>query len=93
VDRGGKTVNGFSVKKPFCSIGALALEGRGLAAIGSSCSGGSSSVIVAIDLAGKTARVVNQLDNDMSVPIFDGHSLVGIVSTTAAGKVLRRSTQ
>jgi hypothetical protein len=50
-------------------------------------------VIVAIDLAGKTAQVVNQLDNDMSVPIFDGHSLVGIVSTTAAGKVLRRSAQ
>lgn len=81
VDRMGKTVDSFSVRKPLCGIEALALDNHVLKAIGTSCKQESSSVIAAIDLADKTAVVVRQLDVDVSAPQFDGQSWVGIVAT------------
>jgi hypothetical protein len=92
-DRAGKTTNSFSVKKPLCGIDALTLDGHVLKAIGTSCKHESSSVIAAIDLAGKTAVVARQLDTDVSAVQFDDHSWIGIVTTKANGKVFRRSAQ
>lgn len=92
VNSAGKAVNNFSMKKPLCSIAALTLDGHVLKAIGSSCKRQSSSVIAAIDLRTKTA-LVSQLDGDVSAPLFDGQSWVGIVSTQAHGEVFRRSAE
>jgi hypothetical protein len=88
----GTTVNSVSMKKPICSIAALALDGNVLKAIGSVCKGSSSSAIATIDLGTRTA-LVHQLDGEVSAPLFDDQSWVGVVSTTAHGKVLRRSAQ
>jgi hypothetical protein len=93
IDRFGKTTNSFSVKKPLCGIDALALDGHVLKAIGASCKHESSSVISIIDIAGRTAVVLRQLDTDVSAPQIDDHSWIGIVTTKASGKVFRRSAQ
>ncbi|NYH23021.1 hypothetical protein [Paraburkholderia bryophila] len=93
VDRTGKNVNSFAVKKPLCEIKALALDGHALKAIGKSCTGKSTSVIVAIDLIGKTAAIVSQLNGEILAPRFDGQGWVGVVKTKGEQLVFRRIAQ
>jgi hypothetical protein len=92
VDHAGKAVNRFTMKKPLCSIKALTLDAGLLKMFGSSCKGQSSSAIATIDLGTKEV-LVHQLDGDVSAPLFDGESWVGIVNTQARGEVLRHSVQ
>lgn len=92
VDHAGETVNRFTMKKPLCSIKALTLDAGVLKIFGSSCKGQSSSAIATINLGTKTA-LAHQLESDVSAPLFDGQSWVGIVNTQAYGEVFRRGAQ
>ena len=90
IDSAGKIVHTFSTKKPLCSIAALTLDGPVLKAIGSACGGQSFSVITMIDLDARTTTT-HQLGSEISAPLFDVQSWVGIVNTKAHGEVFRRS--
>ncbi|MFM0741679.1 hypothetical protein PQQ51_30965 [Paraburkholderia xenovorans] len=92
VDRTGKAVNTFAVKKPLCGLDAATLNGQHMKVIGSACKG-DAAVMVDIDLAGKTASAARQLDANVVAPQFDDQSWVAVVGTKANGKVFRRNAQ
>ncbi|MFP3799587.1 hypothetical protein [Paraburkholderia tropica] len=92
VDRTGKTLSAFTVKKPLCGADALTLSGSTLKAIGTACDG-DAPAIASIDLASKAATAARALGGDVSASTFDGDVWVGIVKTKAHDQFFRRSAQ
>uniref|UniRef100_UPI00197FE341 hypothetical protein n=1 Tax=Burkholderia sp. Ac-20379 TaxID=2703900 RepID=UPI00197FE341 len=89
LDRNGKLVRNFSLKKPLCSLRAVAVDGSRLDLIGNACGGDEPTVRVPVDLDAKTAGPAQPLGGKLRAVGVDGKGWVG-VATVKGQPVLRR---